>query len=83
MRDKRRDDLLVNIDIALVEEVVNILQKAEAMFDILEYSYIVTLQLVLPAYYILHNYWSELSTTDSVAGRILKRKLVATLDDKI
>ena len=60
-----------------------ILQKAEAMFDILEYSYIVTLQSVLPAYYILRNYWSQLSTTDSAAGHILKRKLVAALDDKM
>ena len=80
LRDKRRDDLLVDIDIALVEEVVNILQKAGEMFNILEYSYIVTLQSVLPAYC---SYWTELSTTDNVAGRILKRKVVAALDEKM
>jgi len=50
LRDKKREDLIVNIDVALAEEVLEILQKAEAMFDILEYSYIVTLQLVLPVY---------------------------------
>jgi len=52
LRDRKRDDLLVSIDIALLEEVLKILQKAEAMFNILEY-YIVTLQSVLPAYYVL------------------------------
>ena len=63
--------------------MLEILQKAEAMFDILEYSYIVTLQSVLPAYHMLHNYWSQLSTTDSAAGHILNRKLVAALDNKM
>ena len=82
MRDRKRDDLLVSIDIALLEEVLKILQKAEAMFNILEY-YIVTLQSVLPAYYLLHNYWSELPTTDSTAGSILKRNLVMALDEKM
>jgi len=35
LRDRKRDDLLVNIDVVLLEEVLKILQKAEAMFDIL------------------------------------------------
>ena len=39
LRDKRQEDLIVNIDIVLVEEVMQILGKAETMFDILEYSY--------------------------------------------
>ena len=83
LRDRKRDDLLVNIGIVLLEEVLKILQKAEAMFDILEYSYIVTLQSVLPAYYLLRNYWSELPTTDCAAERILKRNLVMALDEKM
>ena len=67
--------MIVNINIVLVEEVLQILEKAEAMFDILEYSYIPTLQSVK-----LRNRWSEVLTTDSAAGRTLKRKLVLTLD---
>jgi len=49
----------------------------------LEYSYIVTLQSVLPAYYLLRNYWSDLLTNDSAAGHILKRNLVTALDEKM
>ena len=79
LRDKRQEDLIVN----MVEEVLQILGKAETMFDILEYSYISTLQSVLPAYYKLCNSWSEHLTTDSAAGRILKRNLVSALDGKM
>ena len=46
-------------------------------------SYISTLQSVLPAYYKLRNSWSEHLTTDSAAGRILKRNLVLALDGKM
>ena len=53
------------------------------MFDILEYSYISTLQSVLPACYKLRNSWSEHLTTDSAAGCILKRSLVSALDGKL
>ena len=81
--DKRREDLIVNIDIVLVEEVLQILGKAETMFDILEYSYISTLQSALPAYYKLRNSWSEHLSTDSATGRILKRNLVSALDGKM
>ena len=75
LRNKKRDDLLVNRDIVILEEVLKILQKAETMFDILEYSYIVTLQSVLPAYYLLRNYRSELPTTASIllASQLLVR----------
>ena len=83
LRDKKREDLIVNIDIVLVEEVLQILGKGEEMFDMLEYSYISTLQSVLPAYYKLRNCWSEQLTTDSAAGRILKRNLVSALDGKM
>ena len=83
LMDKRREDLIVNIDIVLVEEVLQILGKAETMFDILEYSYISTLQSVLPAYYKLRNSWSEHLSTDSATGRILKRNLVSALDGKM
>ena len=58
LRDKKQEDLIVSVDIMLLEEVLQILRKAEAMFDILEYSYISTLRSVLPAYYKLHNCWS-------------------------
>ena len=75
--------MIVNIDIVQVEEVLQILGKAEAMFDILEYSYISTLQSVLPVYYKLRKCWSGVLTTDSAAGHILKRKLVSTLDRKM
>jgi len=34
LRDRKRDGLLVNVEIVLLEEVLEILQKAEAMFDI-------------------------------------------------
>ena len=47
MRDRKRDDF---IQVILLEEVLKILQNAKVMFDVLEYSYIVTLQSVLPAY---------------------------------
>ena len=83
LMDKRREDLVVNTDIVLVEEVLQILGKAETMFDILEYSYISTLQSVLPAYYKLRNSWSEHLSTDSATGRILKRNLVSALDGKM
>ena len=73
LRDNKREDLIVNIDIVLLEEVLQILGKAEAMFDILEYSYISTLQSVLPAYYKLRNCWPEVLTTNSATGCILKR----------
>ena len=82
LRDKRREDLIVSIEKSLLEEVLGILKKAESTFDILEFSFIPTLHLVLPSYYQLRNFWSETKATDTAAGRILKRCLVKALDDK-
>ena len=64
---------------------MNILEKAEEIkfFDILEYSFVPSLQFVLPAFYKLRNFWSELSATDTAAGRVLKRNLVMALDSKM
>ena len=73
LRDKRQEDLIVNIDIVLVEEVLEVLGKAEAMFDILEFLYISSLQSVFPAYYKLHNCWSELLTTNSCWAYLEKK----------
>jgi len=42
--------------ITIREGTKDAVKGAEAMFDILEYSYIVTLQSVLPTYYLLRNY---------------------------
>ena len=53
------------------------------MFVILEYSYISTLQSVLSACYKLCNCWSEVLTTDSAAGCILRRNLISTWDRKM
>ena len=83
LRDKRREDLVAAIDKVLLEEVLQILEKAEDIFDILEYSFVSTLQLVLPAFYKLRNFWCTLSASDSAAGRILKRNLVSGLDTKM
>ena len=64
-------------------EVLNILGKAKEIFDILEYSFVLSLQFVLPAFYKLHNLWSELSATDTAAGCVLKSNLVMALDSKM
>ena len=63
--------------------MLGILKKAESTFDILEFSFIPTLHLVLPSFYQLHNFWSETKATDTGAGRILKRNLVMALDEKM
>ena len=39
LRDKRREDLVAAIDKVLLEEVLQILEKTEDTFDILEYSF--------------------------------------------
>ena len=83
LRDKRREDLVATIDKSLLNEVLQILEKAEDIFDILEYSFVSTLQFVLPAFYKLQNFWCNLSALDSAAGRILKRNLVSALDTKL
>ena len=80
LRDRKRDDLLVNIDIVLLEGVLEILQKAEAMFDILA--------LLLCNLFCMHTTCfvitgQELPSTDSATGRILKRNLVTALDEKM
>ena len=67
----------------MLEEVLRILKKAESTFDILEFSFIPTLHLVLPSFYQLRNFWSETKATDTATGRILKRNLVMALDDKM
>ena len=63
--------------------MLGILKKAESTFDILEFSFIPTLHLVLPSFYHLRNFWSETKATDTAAGHILKRDLVMALDDKM
>ena len=83
LREKKCEDLVTTIDKSLVEEVLRILGKAEEIFDILEFSFVPSLQFVLPAFYKLRNFWSELSAADSAAGRILKRNLVKALDSKM
>ena len=77
--------MIVNIDIALVEGVLNILQKVEVWHTGIFLYCHSPIGFACLLQYILRNYWSELSTIDSTAGagRILKRKLVAALDDKI
>ena len=60
--------------------MLQILEKAE---DILEYSFVSTLQFVLPSFYKLGNFWYDLSASDTAAGRILKRNLVSALDTKL
>jgi len=59
----------------------HILEKAEDIFDILEYSFVSSLQFVLPAFYKLQNFWCNLSALDTPAGRILF--LVSALDTKM
>ena len=67
----------------LLEEVLQILENAGGIFDILEYSFVPTLQFVLPAFYKLQNFWCNLSASDTAAGCILKRNLVSALDTKM
>jgi len=62
---------------------LEILKKAESTFDILEFSFIPTLHLVLPSFYQLRNFWLKTKPTDTAAGRILKRNLVMVLDSKM
>ena len=62
---------------------MHILEKAKEIFDILEYSFVPSLQSVLPAIYRLGDFWSDLSTADTVAGHVLKRNLVTALDSKM
>ena len=83
IRDKRREDLIISIENSLLEEILEIFKKAESTFDILEFSFIPTLHLVLLSFYQLRNFWSETKATDTAAGRILKRNLVTALDDKM
>ena len=82
LRDKRHEDLVAAIEKLLLEEVLQILEKTEDIFDILEYSFVSTLQFVLPSFYKLQNFWCNLSVSDTAAGRILKRNLVSALDTK-
>ena len=58
LREKKREDLVTTIDKSLVEEVLRILGKTEET-DILEFSFVPSLQFVLPAFYKLRNFWSE------------------------
>ena len=83
LRDKRSEDLVAAIEKLLLEEVLHILEKAEDIFDILEYSFVSTLQFVLPSFYKLQNFWCNLSASDTAAGHILKRNVVSALDTKL
>ena len=83
LREKRQEDLVAAIEKSLLEEVLNILEKAEEIFVILEYSFVPSLQFDLPAFYKLQKFWSQLSATDTAAGRVLKRNLVMALDSKM
>jgi len=83
LRKKRREDLVVTVEKILLDEVLHILEKAEEIFDILEYSFVSSLQFVLPSFYKLRNFWSDMSASDTAAGRVLKRNLVIALDTKM
>jgi len=56
----------------LFEEVLQILEKAADIFDILEYSCTPPppLQFVSPVFYKLQNLWCNLSALDTEAGQI-------------
>jgi len=83
LREKRREDLVATVEKSLLDEVLHILEKAEEIFDILEYSFLPSLQFVLPAFYKLRNFWCEVSAADTAASRVLKRNLVVALDSKM
>ena len=83
LRDRKREDLIISVENSLLEEVLEILKKAESTFGILEFSFIPTLHLVLPSFYLLCNFWSETKAIYTAAGHILKRNLVKALDDKM
>ena len=50
LREKRHEDLVAPIEKLLLGEVLHILEKAEEIFDILEYSFVSSLQFVLAAF---------------------------------
>jgi len=83
LTERKREDFIVSIEKDLLEEVMQILVKAEGIFDVLEYSYVPTIQFVLPSFCKLYNFWSEVKPTDSAAGRILRRNLMKMLDENI
>ena len=58
--------MVATIEKLLLEEVLHILEKAEEAFDVLEYSFVPSLQFVLPAFY-------ELSYSGKVCRGIVWR----------
>ena len=65
---ERKRDLIISIEKNLLGEILQILIRAEDIFDILEYSHVSTMQFVLPSFYTLRTFWSEAKPAYSVAS---------------
>lgn len=81
LRERKKEQLIVRIDIDLLHEVVSFVKVFPPLFDILEYANVPSLQNSLPVYYTLHEAWQP-QAGDSEPLAVMKKEFLAALTDK-
>ena len=82
LRMRKRENLIYQINIDLLQEVVEFLSVYSELFDLLEYANEPTLQNALPIYYTLYEYF-QVKEEDSEILQLMKTNFLAVLTDKL
>lgn len=75
LRQRKKESLLTDIDEHLLHKLHAVFLTGVKVFD--------TLQNVVPAFYLLRNVWDDKNSTDERKVKLLKKELVAQIDDKV
>jgi len=81
LKIRQKEHLIARIDVELLNEVVTFLSVFLALFDMLEYANVATLQNALPVFYTLYEGW-QLQASDSEKVALMKRECLKVLNDK-
>ena len=82
LRKRKRENLIYQINIDLLQEVVEFLSVYSELFDLLEYANEPTLQNVVPVYYTLYEHF-QVKEEDSEILQLMKTNFLAVLTDKL
>jgi len=81
LKIRQKEHLIARIDVELLNEVVTFLSVFLALFDMLEYANVATLQNALPVFYTLYEGW-QLQASNSEKVALMKRECLKVLNDK-
>ena len=81
LNPRKKAHIIARIDVDLLNDVVEFLSVFPAIFDILEYVDVPTLQNALPVFYTLYQAWQP-DSNDADNLSLLKREFIEVLQVK-